>query len=363
MLRDEYRYWSSDKRFGHLIDQLTSLDLGGWTVGEVEEALSTLGWKLIPVDPPQARDRALWRKQIVAWELGPGPRAGFATVMVSSTDPTQAVKLTVNLSHGIAFDKDYSDGPGYPEVAFIQSAWSVLTDRLGGAPPVWRGPRVRPSVRSGPGVRMLWDRPATSWALGLDEDQVVLELMKTGTTSSERQEPSPVWRAVEPADSPTPARRVPGASWAEVRTRLTAVLCALCTDIPTLPGQFELRLRSATDPARGVSARNQGDALGIGAPATVSSTRADWITHGWTQQCDQWFQFFYTARFRAAEVAAAAEKMVHALSNLEVDPCELEYHGHITARQRVLRLDLPEFDTTPGSDRVPRDIAHDSSSH
>ncbi|MCP9618898.1 hypothetical protein FOH10_10000 [Nocardia otitidiscaviarum] len=349
--RDEYRYWSSDKRFEHLLDQLMSLDLGAWSVGEVQDALSTLGWKLLPVDPPQAVDRALWRKQIVGWELRPGPRAGFATVMVSNRDPAQAVKLTVNLSSGIDFDMDYNDGPDYAEVAFIQSAWWILLARLGGGPPVWSGPSVRPAVRNWPGLRMVWERPGTSWALGLDSDQVVLELICSATTGSARQEPSPVWHATEPAGSSTLVRRIPGTRWADVHARLTTALCTLCTDIPTLPGQFELRLRSAADPAREVGARNQGNALGIDAPATISSTPADhWITHGWTQQSDKWFQFFYHARFRAAEVAAAAEQMVNALSALEVEPSELEYHGCIDARNRLLRLDLPVFSTDHDSD-------------
>ncbi|WP_433717056.1 hypothetical protein ACQP2U_42580 (plasmid) [Nocardia sp. CA-084685] len=335
MQRDEYRYWSSDKRFRDLVAQLTSLQLGSWDIAEVEAAVSTLGWQLRPVVPARAVDPALWTTQIVDWTLDPGPRAGVATVMAANTDPRQAVLLTVNLSQGIDFDMDYNDGPEFADVEFTQSAWSILEEMLGAPATSW----------SGLGPRMLWERPDTNLALRLDRDQVVLEMMCMAFDSDARQEPRPLWHAVESATTALPAARATVTNWDHLRDRLSAGLRALCSDAPRFPATFRVHLRSAADPTRYVSAWNVHHVLGIECPvnATDSTETDQFAALGWMRFGDVWRQWFDNARFEPQQAKWAAARLVGGLRTQRVELADMSCHGLIDGRDRVLPLDLPEL--------------------
>ncbi|WP_147287880.1 hypothetical protein [Nocardia pseudobrasiliensis] len=342
--RKEYRYWSSDERFSDLVDHLSPLQFGGWSMGEVADALSTVGWKPCPLDPPRVRDPALWRKQVVDWELAPGPRAGLATVMMSNADPMRAVKLTVNLSHGIDFDMDYADGPDYAEVAFIRSAWSMLANDLGAEATCWSGHGAVPAGRYGPGVRMVWERPETTWSLRLDSDQVVLELIRVDSDGVERQEPHPVWCAVNWAVPPSDHEPDSIADWDDVRTRTHTALSALCVDVPTLPARFQVRLRSASDPDRAVTVCNEDSGLWLEVPATLGDTAvARRAVREWTKHGGVWRLRFGETGVEPGHIAAATEQLAATLIALGVTPSDLRYHGHLDARHRTLRLDLPQL--------------------
>lgn len=166
-----------------------------------------------------------------------------------------------------------------------------------------------------------------------------------------------MWRAVEPADLPITALPDSVTDWDDLRGRLDTVLCALCADVPTLPGRFMLRLRSLSDPIFEVSAWNHHNTLGIEIPATISNTPSDHYTaRGWMLQGNVWRQWFDKARFRHQNVAAATERLVETLSASQMAPTGLVYHGYIDACDRMLRLDLPELGITR-DDRDGREIA------
>lgn len=302
-------------------------------MAEIEAAVSTLGWQLRPVVPARAVDPALWTPQIVGWEIGPGPRAGLATVMTANTDPRQAVLLTVNLSHGINFE-DYNDGPEYSEVEFARSAWSMLEHTLSSPATSW----------SGLGPRMLWERPDTNLALRLDRDQVVLEMMCTAFDGDARQEPRPLWRATEsatvPADAPI---RVEVTSWNDLRERLGAALRALCSDSPLFPATFTLHLHSMTNPERYVSIWNTHHTLGIESPANdTGGPGPDHFTGlGWLRHHEVWRQWFDDTRFTPPRAEIAADRLMDALDTQQVELADLAYHGSIYGRGRRLILELP----------------------
>ncbi|MBF6340809.1 hypothetical protein IU450_33680 [Nocardia abscessus] len=128
MKGDEYRYWSAQRRFRDLVEQLAGLRMGGWSIPEVESALSRLGWKLRPVVPARPVEPARPTEQVVGWELGwypEAPRAGVATVVAAKSDPGQIVALSVNVSHGIAYDD---------EVEFLREAWGIVEGVCGARP-------------------------------------------------------------------------------------------------------------------------------------------------------------------------------------------------------------------------------------
>ncbi|MGY1946293.1 TY-Chap domain-containing protein [Nocardia asiatica] len=326
MARDEYRYWSADRRFRELVGQLAGLRMGGWSIGEVESALSTLGWKLRPVVPARPVDPARWTEQVVDWELGwypEGPRAGVATITAAKTDPRQAILLSVNVSHGIAYDD---------EVEFVREAWGIVEGVCG----------VRPTRWGGRGPWVMWQRPGTSMAVRLDGSSVVVELLCTALASDASNGPPMVWQAAESTELLGREPKVFVTDWNVLRNRLSVVLRALCRDTPQFPGQFILHLESAVDEKTFVSVWNVGWELTTEAfvhhPDPPDPDRL--VGLGWTR--DPW-QRNFGSTISDEHADTAAELLVDALQTLGVDLADLKYTGTVSGRGQLLTLYLPEL--------------------
>ncbi|MEU2040497.1 TY-Chap domain-containing protein [Nocardia niwae] len=327
MKRDEYRYWSAERRFRDLVEQLVGLRMGGWSVPEVESALSSLGWKLRPVVSARLVDPAR-RTEQVDWELGwypEGPRAGVATVVAAKSDPRQIVALSVNVSHGIAYDD---------EVEFVREAWGIVEGVCGARPTRW----------GGRGPWMLWQRPETSMAVGLDGSDVVVELRCAALADNARNEPPTVWEAAESSELLAREPRVVVTDWEDLRHRLRAALRALCHDTPKFPGQFIFHLESAVDEKRFVSVWNVGGDLTTEAfvhhPDLPDPNRL--IELGWTPERGLWQRHFGNT-ISDEHADTAAELLVDALQTLGVDLADLKYTGTVSGRGQLVTIYLPEL--------------------
>jgi hypothetical protein len=349
----DYRYWSSRKRFRSLLEELVPLDMGGWRVEEVETALGTLGWQLLPVRPGEVVDLARGPLRGVGRQLASpprGPRQGVGVVVVDDFACGQAVGVEVNLGYGIAYDDDHHD-----EVDFVRTTWDIMEEVLGTPPSLWAGAGRRWESR---GPRMLWRRPGgTTLAVGLDVHSApVVSMLRTASDSDAAGHPtmSPgVWRAAEPADlPPVPERdelRAP-LTWASVRTALSEALRALCADVPCLPGRFILHLQSALDPLRFVSAWNEGLDLRIES-FVHHADRIDpdlLAERGWSDAGGLWQRRFGHAADGDGSADTAAAMLVEAIRAMGVDDAdELNYHGTVSGRGHLFQLDLPDL-------RLPR---------
>jgi hypothetical protein len=326
--RDEYRYWSAERRFRDLVEQLAGLRMGGWSIREVESALSSLGWKLRPVVPARPVDSARSTEEVVGWELGwypEGPRAGVATVVAARSVPRQIVALSVNVSPGIAYDD---------EVEFVREAWGIVEGICGARPTRW----------GGRGPWMLWQRPETNMAVGLDGSDVVVELRCTALADNARNEPYTVWEAAEASELLAREPRVVVTDWDDLRHRLSAALRALCHDTPKFPGQFIFHLESAVDEKRFVSVWNVGGDLTTEAfvhhPDLPDTNRL--IELGWTPEGGLWQRHFGNT-ISDEHADTAAELLVDALQTLGVDLADLKYTGTVSGRGQLVTIYLPEL--------------------
>ncbi|WP_439680793.1 alcohol dehydrogenase catalytic domain-containing protein [Embleya sp. MST-111070] len=348
MMDGGYRYLSSRERFQSLVEELASLDMGGWYVAEVEAALATLGWEVLPVEPDEIVDLARGPLPGVRWKLGyppRGPRQGVGLVADDGL-ALRAVRLEVNLGTGIAYRDDHRD-----EVDFIRTTWDLMEEVLGTPPTLWAGAGNRWESR---GPRMLWRRPGeTTLAVGIDVHSApVMYMLHTAEDSDASRRPnmSPgTWRAGDPADlPPVPDPDVPRSpvTWERVQTRLADALRALCADTPCLPARFILHLQSAHDPLRFVSMWNEG--LDLRIESFVH--HADLIDHellagrGWFDAGGLWQRRFHKAARNKEHTETAAAMLVEAIRAMGVhDPDELRYHGTVSGRGHLFRLDLPHL--------------------
>ncbi|MGW0662930.1 alpha/beta fold hydrolase [Streptodolium elevatio] len=352
MTTHEYKYWSSEARFRSLVRELAPLDMGGWLLEDVEAALGTLGWALLPVPPNQVVDPARGPLDGVGWELGRhprGPRQGVGVVAAADGAPPRAVRVEVNLGYGIAYDDDHRD-----EVHFLRTAWDVMEEVLDAPPTLWAGAGRKWDSR---GPRMLWRRPGeTTLAVGLDVHSVpVMAMLHTasdGDAAGARHESPGVWRAGEPADLPALPEPEPRAAttWKRVETGLAEALRALCADTPCLPGAFVLHVRSTRYPLRFVSAWNEGFDLRI--ESFVNDTPVDpdaLVRRGWSDAGGLWQRRFGDAK--SGDAGTAAAMLLEAIRTAGVeDPDELGYHGTVSGRGHLFELELPHLGPARMSD-------------
>lgn len=316
-----------------MLDELMPLDMGSWLLPEVRAALGTLGWRLLPVSPGQHPDLARGRRPEVAWALGhppEGPRQGIGVLTVAPGAPGQVLGLEINLSYGIAYDDDHSS-----EWHFAQTA-RELTERALGGPPTWL---------AGPGPRAVWHRPGVSVAVMLDEGCVVLQLLRTAHGTESRPGQPDVWRGSTRAhpSPPEPPQRV--RDWTDAQARLSAVMQALCAQVPALPAGFILHLSSARDPLRFVSAWNEGEDLRVEAFTHFADlTDPDRLTRlGWRRHGGLWQRRFPGAQNRGEHAREATALLVDALITLEVDTSELVYSGELSTPGGLRHLELPHL--------------------
>ncbi|MFC7220536.1 hypothetical protein ACFQLX_20580 [Streptomyces polyrhachis] len=343
MTTDGYRGWDSEKRFQRLLDQLTPLDMGGWRLPEVRAALDTLGWRLLPVAPGEhPPDLARGRRPEVAWTVAghpEGPRQGIGVLTVAPEDPEQVLGLEVNLSYGIAYDDDHND-----EWHFAQTAREVTARTLGAAP----------TRLSGPGPRAVWHRPGSSVAVLLDEGCVVLQLLSTDAGAGFRPGRPDLWRGPVTTHLCAPGPERPVADWADVRTRLGAVLASLCAGVPPFLGRFILHLSCARDPLRFVSAWNEQEDLRIEAFTNYAEladperlTGLGWRPHG-----GLWQRRFPRVPLRPEQADEAAALLVDALTTLGADARDLLYSGELTTPGGRRHLELPQLGVPRETDGV-----------
>lgn len=334
MTTDRYRYWDSETRFQHLLDELIPLDLGSWRLPDVRAALGTLGWQLLPVTPGQhPPDPARGRRPEVAWTLGHhprGPRQGVGVLTVASGDPEQVLGLEINLSYGIAYDDDHSS-----EWHFAQTARELTGRALDGPP----------TRLAGPGPRAVWHRPGTSVAVLLDEGCVVLQLLCTAQGAESRPGQPDLWRASAPEDLSPAEPEQPVRDWVDAQARLSAAMQSLCAGVPTFPGRFTLHVSSARDPLRFVSAWNEEEDLRVEAfthfadlPDAETLTGLGWRRHG-----GLWQRLFPGALQRGERAREATALLVDALLTLEVDAAELVYSGELSTPGGLRHLELPRL--------------------
>ncbi|MGI5171628.1 hypothetical protein ACQEU3_45515 [Spirillospora sp. CA-253888] len=316
--------WYEADEFRELVQQLATLDLGGWSLEEFEHATAALDWELQEPDDIAGQ---VWRR----FAPRKGPWGGYATLVADAADPDRMRRLNVRLVDLPAEDVSVIAG-------HVRAAWWVMEEELG--PSTMWGGDADPW--------MLWVRPGTSFIVrSHDGGEMSFELLNTATDADAagRGDSRGAWRAADPADLPSAASTGPATDWAEVQKRLYTALHSLNYDAPFFPGMFTLHLASAHDPKRFVQCWSHGLSLVVEATGYMHHpdlADPDRLTqNGWKPSHSLWQRRFPNAMDDREHARTAARMIVDELRHLGIDLADLVYSGTMVGRGRHLHLDLP----------------------